>query len=136
MVFVSKAWYYAVVWFTVPDVWYKACDEHQAKPQFYCTDLIRVDNHGEDQNADILYIKKNNMSVYFGTSTEAGRSINIVMTCFKKLNNKTNIPYCHFADNLVYLIMNINDVNIGKFVDFISSLDFGLYLCKIDKKVH
>ena len=52
---------------------------------------------------------------YFGTSIEAGRLINIVMTCFKKPNNKTNIPYYHFADNLVYLIMNINDVNIGKF---------------------
>jgi len=32
--------------------------------------------------------------------------------------------------------MNINDVNIGKFVDFISSLDLCLYLCKADKRVH
>src|SRR5687767_9158339 len=58
-----------------------------------------------------------------------------MMTCFKKSNNKTNIPYYHFANNLIYLVMNINDVNIGKFVDFIiiNSLDFCLYLFKTDK---
>jgi hypothetical protein len=33
-----------VVWFTAPDVWYKTCDENQAKPQFHCADDA---HHGE-----------------------------------------------------------------------------------------
>jgi hypothetical protein len=50
---------------------------------------------------------------YFETSIEAGKSINIVMTCFKKLaERKSDIP---FITLLIRLINDIDDVNNSKF---------------------
>ena len=81
--------------YTVPN-FVDARNQMIEKPQqFYCADetrevdyftasIIRVmivkDFLGEDQNA-----RKVICPLYFETSTEAGKSINIVMTCFKKL---------------------------------------------------